>query len=146
MDKCSIATDSDADYEQLKHEYRQQLLTLEQESTESFDKAVLSLSGGALGLSIAFLKNIKPADPSEVPSLLFWAWICWGLSLIFTLSSFWLSARAMRKAVQQLDDNRLAQERPGGIWDWATRQLTLFGGVCFIVGVGLMIGLIYSNA
>ena len=43
--------------DEIAAEYRRQLLTLEQKSTEAFDKAVLSLSGGALGLSIAFFEQ-----------------------------------------------------------------------------------------
>lgn len=132
-------------YEQFINEYRKQLLALEQKSTESFDKAVLTLSGGALGLSIAFLRSFVAPALTVKTSLLLGAWICWGVSLIFTLSSFWLSAQAMRKAVQQLDDCKLGQERPGGLWDWANTYFTLFGGVFFILGVAFMINFIHSN-
>ena len=44
--------------EELTTEYRQQLITLEQKSAESFDKTVIALSGGALGLSLTFVKEI----------------------------------------------------------------------------------------
>lgn len=126
-------------------EYRRQLLTLEQKSTEAFDKAVLSLSGGALGLSIAFLNNGFAPNRAGLTGFLLGAWIFWASSLILTLISFWLSARAMQLAVKQLDEGRLPQEHPGGLWDKATKLLTPLGGVGFIGGVGLMIFFVHSN-
>lgn len=126
-------------------EYRRLLVDSEQKSIESFDKAVLALSGGALGLSMAFLNGfVGPAREVQTFWLLF-AWCCWAASLILTLSSFWLSARAMRRAVQQLDDYKIGQERPGGFWDWATGTLTLLGGLTFIVGVFAMKVFIWFN-
>ena len=125
--------------EEISNEYRRLLVDLEQKSIESFDKAVLTLSGGALGLSMTFLNDfVEPAREAQAIWLLI-AWGCWAASLILTLLSFWLSARAMRKAVQQLDDWTLGQERPGGFWDGATEYLTLLGGVAFILGVIAMI-------
>lgn len=44
--------------EGIRSEYRRMLLDLEQESIASFDRTVLYLSGGALGLSMTFLQNI----------------------------------------------------------------------------------------
>ncbi len=132
-------------HEDLREEYRQQLLTHEQESIESFDKAVLSLSGGALGLSITFLNNLIFSNTLVRTELLLFAWICWGSSLILTLTSFWLSARAMNKAVQQLDEGKLGREHPGGMWDKATRKLTFLGGFAFILGVVFIIVFVYFN-
>ena len=131
--------------EEIAAEYRRMLIDLEQKSIESFDKTVLTLSGGALGLSMTFLKNIVgPANEAQILWLTI-AWGCWAFSLVLTLSSFWLSARAMRKAVRQLDNWKLGQERPGGSWDWATENFTLLGGVAFILGVIAMITFIQRN-
>jgi len=38
-------------------EYRKHLVAAEQQVQADFDKTVLSLSGGALGISFAFVKN-----------------------------------------------------------------------------------------
>lgn len=130
---------------QIKAEYRYTLLDLEQKSIESFDKTVLYLSGGALGLSMAFLQNIIVSAAAVQVGYLIVAWVCWAFSLVFTLLSFWLSAAAMRKAIKQTDDNLLGMERPGGWWDRATRATTLLGGISFILGVGAMIFFVKNN-
>lgn len=131
--------------QELAAEYRRLLVGLEQKSTEAFDKAVLSLSGGALGLSIAFLNNIRGQNAAERDDFLLGAWILWATSLVLTLISFWLSSRAMQMAIKQLDEGRLAQEHPGGLWDMATKLLTPLAGLGFIGGVVLMIVFVHSN-
>lgn len=131
--------------DEIAAEYREKLLDSEQISIESFDKTVLTLAGGALGLSMAFLQNIVgPAKAVNVGYLTV-AWACWAVSLAFTLWSFWLSARAMRKAIQQLDEGTIGMQRPGGFWDWATEKFTFLGGVTFILGVCAMIFFVRSN-
>ncbi len=86
--------------EELTTEYRQQLITLEQKSVESFDKTVIALSGGALGLSLTFVKEIVDLANALQTQWLLTAWICWTTSLLCVLLSFWLSAKAMRKAIK----------------------------------------------
>jgi len=130
---------------EIRSAYRRMLIDSEHASTESFDKTVLYLSGGALGLSMAFLQNILgPAEAVQVVYLVA-AWVSWALSLIFTLSSFWLSAAAMRRAIKQLDEQTIGQENAGGWWNKATKATTFLGGFAFIVGVFAMIIFVESN-
>ena len=63
--------------EQLK-EYRNWLIAAEQKAQEDFDKTVLSLSGGALGISFAFVKDIVGDQPLIKTKFLLTAWIAWG--------------------------------------------------------------------
>lgn len=121
------------------------LLDSEQKSTESFDKTVLYLSGGALGLSMAFLQNIIGSGKAVQVCLLVVAWVSWAVSLICTLFSFWFSATAMKKAVRQLDEQTIGQESPGGWWDRATSAATILGGIALIVGVIAMIFFVQGN-
>lgn len=131
--------------EQLRTEYRRQLIALEQKSIESFDKTVLTLSGGALGLSLTFLRSIVDLATVVQTQCLLAAWIFWVVSLICVLLSFWMSARAMRKAIQQVDNCKLGQERLGGFWNWATENLTFGGGLFFIFGAFAIISFIHFN-
>lgn len=131
--------------EEIKAEYRKDLITLEQKSVESFDKTVIALSGGALGLSLTFVKEIVDLPNAVQIHWLLAAWICWAASLLCVLLSFWLSAKAMRKAIKQLDEGKLGQERPGGFLDWATGLLTFLGGLVFVIGVVSMILFIQFN-
>ena len=49
-------------YEELK-EFRSFIRAADQKAQEDFDKTVLVLSGGALGISMTFLKDIAGDDP-----------------------------------------------------------------------------------
>ena len=84
-------------------EYRGLLTQTEQKSQAEFDKGVLALSGGALGLSFAFLKNIVGAGEIIHAGFLLAAWIMWAASSASVLISFFVSTLALRKAIGQLD-------------------------------------------
>lgn len=131
--------------EEMTTEYRQQLVVLEQKSVESFDKTVIALAGGALALSLTFAQAIVDIGQAAQTVWLLVAWGCWTASLVCVLLSYWLSAKAMRKAIKQLDAGTLGQERPGGFWDWATGSLTFLGGFSFILGVVSMILFVQFN-
>ena len=131
--------------EEIRSEYRRMLLDIEHKSIDSFDKAVMTLSGGALGLSMTFLHNIIGPSQAVHVNLLLTAWGLWAASLSFTLWSFWLSARAMRRAVHQLDNRTIGRERLGGFWDWATGKSTVLGGASFIFGIATMIVFVHFN-
>jgi hypothetical protein len=119
-------------------EYRTHLIKAEQKAQEDFDKTVLSLSGGALGISFAFVKDVIGTDPIQNAGLLFSAWICWGLSVTSVLLSYYTSNLALRKAIKQVDDGKIRGERPGKCFDMITAVLNLLGAILFFAGVILM--------
>lgn len=57
-EKLNLRGDLMKDLEELANEYRQTLINLEQQMQSTYDKAVMTLSGGALGISLAFLKDV----------------------------------------------------------------------------------------
>ena len=83
-------------------EYRKHLQTAEQKSQEDFDKTVLSLSGGALGISFVFLKDVIGPNPVVNPGMLFAAWVAWGSSTFCVLASYYASHLALRRAIRHL--------------------------------------------
>jgi hypothetical protein len=119
-------------------EYRDLLVSAEKDSQEQFDKTVLSLSGGALGISFVFLKDVVGSSPVLKPSLLMVSWFAWGLSTIVVLASFYLSHLALRRAIVQVDSGAMGKQRAGGWFSIATailnasRAILFFVGVCFI--------------
>ncbi len=116
-------------------EYRDSLISTEQKSTEQYDKAVLTLSGGALGVSFAFVRDLVGPDAVVCPGLLLVGWTCWALSCCSVLFSFYFSHQALRRAIRQLDSGKIHSQAPGGWLDRATGVLNLLGGVLFVVGV-----------
>lgn len=120
-------------------EYRKLLVTAEQRAQEDFDKTVLALSGGALGISFAFVKNIIGDQPAVYSWALLSAWIAWGFSVTCVLASYFVSQIALRHAIKQVDDNKIFEQSPGGIYSKITAVLNAFGGLLFLLGVVLMV-------
>ena len=76
----------------------------------------------------------------------FWAaWIGWAMSSTAVLVSFFTSQLALRKAIKQLDREKLTMERPGGLYDLFTAFLNLSGLVLFLFGLCMMISFLNFN-
>ena len=65
---------------EVRADYRGLLISTEQASQTDFDKGVLALSGGALGLSFAFTKDIVGTTHVVHIGFLLSAWIAWAAS------------------------------------------------------------------
>ena len=116
-------------------DYRKFLVAAEQKSQEDFDKTVLALSGGALGISFTFLKDVIGTNPISHPELLFGAWVVWALSTFAVLSSYYLSHLALRRAIAQVDQGTIYRQRPGGALALCTAGLNAAGAILFLAGV-----------
>jgi hypothetical protein len=127
--------------------YREHLVAADERAQENFDKTVISLAGGALGVSFAFLDNVVKDHLITCPSLLAISWLSWTASLTTVLVSFFLSHLALQKAIKQVDSGQIHGTRPGGRYAVATKvcnvlsaALFLFGLVCMGVFVLLNLG------
>ncbi|MCX5649250.1 MAG: hypothetical protein NTX40_09180 [Planctomycetota bacterium] len=121
------------------HAERNVLIDAEREAARGFDKAMITLSAGALALSITFLKNIAPSPINEW--LLFAAWAGFGSSLLFILTSFLCSQAGMRRQRKIIDADfmRVCRARDQkNIWQKAVIKLNLVSMVSFVVGVILL--------
>jgi len=140
-----------SDNEKILAEYRGLLTKTEQEAQSDFDKTILTLSGGALGLSFAFTKDVVGTENVVHTGYLLSAWIGWGFSSTAVLLSFFTSQLALRKAIRQLDAGKLDQtdeekmERPGGWFDQITASLNLSGLVLFLFGLAMMLVFLCYN-
>lgn len=94
---------SDDEFETLKT-YRLSLMSGEQKAQEDYDRTLLALSGGALGISFAFVKDIVGGKPIQDIYYLLFAWIAWGVSVSFVLLSFYLSHKSFLVAISKVDD------------------------------------------
>ena len=83
-------------------EYRQFLVDCHHTASQDFDKAIMTLSGGALGLSITFVHDIAPHPSHNV--LLGSAWGCFTMSLLLILISFLTSQGALLAMIGAIDD------------------------------------------
>lgn len=125
--------------------YRDELIKLDQKVQEEYDKVILALSGGALGLSITFIHDIVELNAATYKSLLFVAWVFWTMSMASVMLSHVMSHQALRRTIKQVDDGSLYEKKPGGVFDWGTSILNSVSGLAFLAGTILMIIFVYTN-
>lgn len=120
-----------------REKYRDHLYQLDRSSQESFDKAILSLSGGGLGISFAFADRLLGDPPYHAPMLLVLAWASWAISIVVCLWSHFSSGCALRKALATLDDQETggSADSPANNADRTTAAFNVAAGVFFPVGV-----------
>jgi hypothetical protein len=123
-------------------EYRRTLTALEQDSQVDYDKAILTLSGGALGISFAFFNNISGKVPTLHAGFLVGAWLSWALSLTAALIGFYASVSAFRKVIKQIDDRQKPDVEKANA---PTRFFNKLAGFLFVIGVFFAIAFLYQN-
>ena len=126
-------------------EYRNQLLESEQKIGESYDKTLITLSGGALGLTITFIKDIVNTDKIYCITLLISSWIAWIVSLMSLLAALYFAQFAYRKTIKQLDEKTIYNETPGGCYTKIIHFCNAVGGIGFIFGVVAIAIFVYKN-
>ena len=68
--------------------YREWLVQADHQASVSFDKAVMTLSGGALGISISFIHDVVPTPLPATKIFLVVSWVSFSVSLASILISF----------------------------------------------------------
>ena len=116
-------------------EYRNQIVELRQKAIEQYEKTLLTLSTGALALSVVFVKDIFKGNLESTSSFLHLAWACWILSVTLSLISFFISQLAYSKALSQIDDDLIYKEKPGGKYTGMIFRLNTLNGLVFLLGM-----------
>lgn len=139
--------------EELHDYYREKTLNDIKSGTENFDRYLLTLSSGALGLSLAFIKDIVPIGSVIGIRWLIASWIAFLLCIVITLVSFRVSIRALENSIPYLEEyylkgnmdafNKHLKTRWVRAVDWCTYfAMTFFfaGLICTTLFVGMNIG------
>lgn len=127
----------------MNDEYRKELIAAEQEAQGSYDRAIASFSASALGLSFIVIEDLAGDSPVMVWAVIA-AWSCWSGSIASVITSYFLSSRALRKAILQTDSNDFS-EGVGGFSAVATQFFNLLSGVLFIGGIIFLIIFTVNN-
>ena len=90
--------------EKLHDEYRKKVWEDTKSGTENFDKYLLAFSSGALGLSLAFIKDVAPIGRAVWVWSLLTSWVAFLLCILVTLVSFRISILALEAMVPHLDE------------------------------------------
>ena len=117
-------------------QYRKWLVETEHQASRDFDKAIMTLSAGALGISIAFVRDLAPQPVLHSVKWLGYAWASLSLSLLAILISLLISQFALRRAIGQVDKGTIRTEHPGGLLATLTVILNILAALALIAGVG----------
>lgn len=119
----------------MKEQFRQDYIKSEQHAQDELDKTLIKLSGGAFAITFAFVNNFIDNDPVLVVWLIA-SWLSWGLSIVCSLVSYYLSTLAFRKAIEELDDGVDFEDvDPGGHYTKTLSFLNPFSLGLFALGV-----------
>ncbi|MGR6831371.1 hypothetical protein [Aliivibrio wodanis] len=130
--------------EQEEQEYRNLLISTKHQLTDSYDKLVVTLSGGALALSITFLKDIVNLKDAEYIWMLITAWSGFIFSLAFIFGGILFGIHAYRKALAQFDSDS-DDETVGGIFSSLAVFCSYGAAVSLIIGLMLISIFVFIN-
>ena len=121
---------------------RDRLIASHQSASEGFDRALLTLSGGSLALSIAFVKDLAK-QPTNI-CLLETSWILMGTALLLTMVSLGLSIFVHQKLINALNDDTPVGNLPPWM-SWIVYAITAAAGLVFLVGAAFLIAFAMCN-
>jgi hypothetical protein len=119
--------------------WRERLVQAHYEGSQSYDKAVMTLAGGALGVSLAFIRDIAPRPRHEWVLVVTWSFLTVSLLLIF--ASLMTSQKGLLNSIKELDEKKVT----GGGAGKATGWLNVVAGASFGVGVGFLAAFTVAN-
>jgi hypothetical protein len=134
---------------------RNRLTDAENDYAKDFDKYVLMLSGGAIGLSIAFLRDLVGDQPIRNAELLIGAWVFLALAAGMVVFGLYLNPISQRKFRDILDEQ--AQEGGEGYWtrvrekqqkSWfptIIHALNVLSAAAFLLGLFLLLWFAYGS-
>ena len=145
-------SDTNLEYKQYLDE-REGLENARFRVAESFDKAILTLSGGALALSMTFVTDIA-SNPTRKGCLVL-AWVFFGMSLVVLLLNMYFCQIAYEKEREKLDAeqdkkagldiNEEENDDNRNIWGTITRIGNCTALALFAIGVIVLSVFIYTN-
>lgn len=120
-------------------------------SSDQFDRSLLTLSSGAVGLSIAFIKILVPLRQAAGLPWLYWSWGSFALCIIVTVASFPISITAQEKHLEYLEGyyirrvDEYLEKAKKCRWSKAIKFCSYGGGVLFLLGMGSMLWFAVEN-
>lgn len=125
--------------------YRNMLIETEQRISEQFDKTILTIAGGALAISLAFIKNVIGNGNMQAGWLLGISWASLTACLVLILVSFYFSLLAYRKAQDQVDNETIRNETPGGYFSKIVSTSNAAGILLLCIGLVTLFIFAYEN-
>ncbi len=118
------------------------LVQADHAASQDADRAILTLSSGALAISLVFVHNVAPKHPSGTAWLVA-AWILFAVSVLVTLVSYKASRATLGAEIKRIDTG-IDRSKPTG-WHWVTTSLNWLSVACLFAGVGTLLVFAESN-
>jgi hypothetical protein len=113
--------------EYIDDEERRLLVGAKSDAARSFDQTMITLSAGALGLSLTFIQQLA-TKPAQWRAFLTAGWVCFGIALFSILLSFLCFQYA-------IDARMNSSKSAAGAWDKRARLANWTSLGAFTVGV-----------
>jgi hypothetical protein len=120
-------------------EHRRHLVESLHTASQDFDKAIMTLAAGALGISIAFVNQVAPHP--RYTAWLGGAWVLFAASLVCILMSFIASQTAIRWEISHVYDD----PRPERPHLKRTTRLNTISATLFVLGVVSLVVFAFMN-
>jgi hypothetical protein len=113
-------------------------------SNEQFDKNVLFIASGALGVSFAFIEKLVPNLENAIEkTCLFNAWYSFAIVIFISLVSHFISSLSIRWSISHCEDENFTTKMK--YWNWVTRSLNILMIIGLLIGTILLINFIKKN-
>ena len=126
----------DEERKRLHDSFRDELFKRQLSNSENLDRAILMLASAGLGFSLVFVKDLVPLAEAACMCLLYFSWTLFGLAILSTLVSFFVSQSGIKK---QLEMNRqyylegkeeIINQK--NLWAVATERLSYVSALTYI--------------
>lgn len=116
-------------------EFTKHLWDLRARNKEHLNRSILTLSAALLGLSVAFIKDLRAAVDSPYFWVLRASWIGLILAIVLVLISFWFGLKALDSELVKQDPARNDDGRWTRITDW----VDILATACFVLALILTV-------
>ena len=121
-------------------------------STQEFDKAIVFIASGALGVSFAFIEKLIKMTPATMhKELLTQSWYMFAVVIFTSMLSHYVSIEANRWAISHHVEQDAVQtekdkyEYDAAKFNWVNRGLSFIMVFLLLIGFFLLIGFIQWN-
>jgi hypothetical protein len=128
------------------NDYTEQQYQALKYGNEQFDKNVLFIASGALGISFAFIEKIIPDLKQAVSKeLLIYSWYCFAGVIFISLLAHFISILANRWAIANNEETCKHYQRRVRTWNYSIRSINILMIVSLLYGMVQLIRFINLN-
>ena len=130
-------------------DYLNELYSREMSNSKDYDKAILTLSTAALGLSLAFIKDVVPLADASAKLLLYISWGLFAFAIVLVITSYFTSQKGIHEQVglvnQYIANGNEDIFSYDNLFGRFTVYLNFASGAVFVVAIGLTVAFVFIN-